>query len=100
MKFEHSKELKHNKINAETAKISWRELQGHFASGAAIYVAPSMDLVEVALKISKNDTGAVKAWMEKGLLAPVNDQQAAAWVESDATMWSVVIKPWVLVQNS
>ncbi len=100
MKLENSEELEHNKINAETAKIPWRELQGHFASGAAIYVAPSMDLVDVALKISKNDTEAVKAWMEKGLLAPVNNQQAATWVESDATMWSVVIKPWVLVQNS
>ena len=100
MKLEDSAELEHNKINSETAKISWRELQAHFASGATIYVEPSMDLVNVALKISKNDTAAVKEWMEKGLLAPVNDQQAAKWLESDAMMWSVVIRPWILVQES
>ena len=93
-------ELARNKINAETAKIFWRELQPNFASGSTIYVASSLDMVEVALEISRNNQTAVKAWMEKGQLGPVSDQQAAAWIESDALVWSVVIKPWVLAQNS
>lgn len=92
--------LARKKINTETAKISWRELQHQFACGSTIYVAPSLDLVEVALEISRDNTAAVKEWLQKGQLGPVSDQQAQAWTDSDTLVWSVVVRPWVLVQNS
>lgn len=89
-----------NRINAETAKISWRELQHQFACGSTIYVAPLLDLVEVALEISRDNTEVVKEWMQTGQLASVSDKQAQAWTDSDALVWSVVVRPWVLIQNS
>ena len=33
------------KLEGETSKIAWRELQRFFANGTAIYVAPALDLV-------------------------------------------------------
>jgi len=35
-----------------------------------------------------------------GKLGKVTDEQATAWVDTDALLWAVVVSPWVLVQPS
>ncbi len=45
-------ELEKAKVNLETAKIPWAELQRCFAAGLAIAVAGDLDLVEVAYQFS------------------------------------------------
>ncbi len=85
-------------INLETAQIAWKELQRYFASGAAIFVSEGLDLVDVAVQISKDNRAQVAQWMEAGLIARVSDAQALAWYEADADVWAVVVRPYVLVQ--
>ena len=92
---EHSRKAE---IVRETAKIPWRELQKFFASGATVYVSPELDLVEVACQISLDNKPLIENLMAERKLAPVSDQQAIEWLDADITVWSVVIKPWVLVQ--
>ncbi|RYY03471.1 MAG: DUF2288 domain-containing protein [Gammaproteobacteria bacterium] len=82
----------------ETAQIPWRELQRFFASGNAISVDDSLDLIHVATQISNDNATQVKAWMEAGLVDAVKDSQAQTWFEQDVMLWALVIKPWVLVQ--
>jgi hypothetical protein len=82
----------------ETAKIRWHELQRFFASGNAIAVDESLDIIQVAADITKDNAVQVKAWMDAGLVDTVKDTQAAEWYEQDALVWALVIKPWVLVQ--
>lgn len=82
----------------ETAKIRWHELQRFFASGNAIAVDQSLDLIHVATQITKDNATQVKAWMETGLVDAVKDSQAQEWYDQDAVLWALVIKPWVLVQ--
>lgn len=82
----------------ETAQIRWHELQRFFASGNAIAVDESLDLIQVAAEITKDNAVQVKAWMDAGLVDTVKDKQAAEWYEQDALVWTLVIKPWVLVQ--
>ena len=86
-------------IHAETAKIAWSELQRFFAAGKAIYVSTDLDLVEAALQMSNDNADAVRQWLNKGQLAPVSDEQARYWIDADALVWAVVVKPWVLVQD-
>jgi hypothetical protein len=86
-------------IHAETAKIAWSELQRFFAAGKAVFVSNDLDLVEAALQISNDNSGRVRQWMDRGQLAPVSDEQARYWIDADATVWAVVVKPWVLVQD-
>lgn len=86
------------KINLETSRIAWSELQRFFAAGTAIYVAASLDLIEVATRIADDDKIQVQQWMQQGLLGQVSDEQARNWFDSDAELWAVVVKPWVLVQ--
>jgi hypothetical protein len=85
-------------LNAETARFQWQELQRFFAAGSVIAVADELDLVEVALHIASDDTAVVVQWMEQGRVGRVSDEQAQAWLEQDAALWTVVVKPWILVQ--
>lgn len=88
------------KLNHETAEINWRDLQKLFAQGAVYAVAAEADLIEVALQISLDNAAAVKAWLDDGTFAAVSDELALKWFEADAVLWSVVVKPWVLVQDN
>lgn len=100
MNTDNKEEIFRAKVNLETSRISWRELQRFFASGAAIYVSPGLDLVEVAFQISEDNREAVLNWMGTGRIARVSDEQALAWFEADADVWAVVVSPYVLVQSA
>jgi len=87
------------KINFETAKIAWQDLERFFAAGSVVYVSPELALIDVAYALSQDNSEQFKAWMGANKVAHVNDEQAIAWHESGASVWSVVVKPWVLVQD-
>lgn len=87
------------KINAETAKVYWQEIQSFFASGSVVFVSQQCDLVEVAYQMACNNSEQIKQWMESGLVCVVSDKQAAQWHEDQQLLWAVVIKPWILVQE-
>ncbi len=91
--------LSRDEIHSETSKIAWSELQRFFAAGRAIYISPDLDLVDVALQISNDNSDLVRKWMDEAKLAPVSDDQARYWIGADAIVWAVVVKPWVLVQD-
>ena len=86
------------KINRETARLPWSELQRHFAQGTVIYVSEELDLVDVALRISHDDKASIARWMADGKVTKVSDAQAQAWTEADASLWTSVVSPFVLVQ--
>ncbi|MDH3630945.1 MAG: DUF2288 domain-containing protein [Gammaproteobacteria bacterium] len=93
------RELKRGKIISETARIPWQELQRFFAAGKVMLVAPGLDLVDVAFALQEDDVDQVKSWTEALQVMPVPDDQAKEWIASDALLWAVVVKPWVLVQT-
>jgi hypothetical protein len=88
----------HDKINSETARVRWSELERHFAHGAVVWVSPELDLVEVALRIAHDDKEHVARWMGDGQVAKVTDVQAQSWLAADAVLWASVVSPFVLVQ--
>ena len=90
----------HAKLNLETATIAWTELQRFFATGVVFNVSTELDLVDVAVQISNDNRAAVEAWLNSGKLARVSDELALKWFEQNATVWSVVVKPWILVQEA
>lgn len=84
---------------AETSKIAWKELQFFFAGGMAIYVSAELDLLEVASCFVEDNKAMVEKWMHDQQVMQVPDEQARTWYDNDATIWAVVVKPWVLVQS-
>ena len=87
------------KVNLETSQIAWNELQRFFASGSAVFVASSLDLIDVAYQFSIDNKDQVTKWMQNNQISLVSDQQALMWLEADTTVWAVVVKPWILVQE-
>jgi hypothetical protein len=88
----------HDKINRETARVRWSELERHFAHGSVVYVSTELDLVEVALRIAHDDKEPIARWMAEGKVAKVSDLQAQTWQAADAELWASVVNPFVLVQ--
>lgn len=93
-------EINRAKVNLETSRIAWKELQRFFASGAAVSVSAELDLVEVAYQISEDNKAQVEQWLVAGQIAKVTDAQALAWFDADAEVWAVVVSPYVLVQET
>lgn len=86
------------KLNRETAKISWLELQRHYAAGNVLAVAEGADLIAVAEAFHSDSAAQVKQWLSDGTVAPVDDAAATRWVDQAAEHWAVVVAPFVLVQ--
>jgi len=87
------------KINSETASIRFVELARFFARGVMLVVDLEMDLVDVAFRISKDETRQVTDWQARSLLRFATDDEALRWNKSDTLLWAVVVAPWVLVQE-
>lgn len=91
--------LLYAKINLETAQIPWKELERFFAGGRIISVNDNVDMIRVAQLMAADDVKAVSDMLEKKEIEKVSDSQAQIWSESDALLWAVVVKPWILVQQ-
>ncbi|WP_423709682.1 DUF2288 domain-containing protein [Undibacterium sp. WLX3042] len=92
-------DLLRTKINQETARFPWSELLKHFASGNVLAIAPDLDLVEVAVHMANDNAAEIQTLLSAGRLYKVSDEQARAWLENDLQLWTVVVKPWILVQH-
>jgi hypothetical protein len=58
-----------------------------------------LDLIDVAYQFSIDNKDKVTQWMQNNQIALVLDQQALMWLEADTTVWAVVVKPRMLVQE-
>jgi hypothetical protein len=88
-----------DKLNLETGQLAWRELQRHFARGAVIVVARELDLIDVAVAFAEDNQAQTKAWITHGQVVPATDADARRWQEHSSVFWSLVVAPWVLVQE-
>jgi hypothetical protein len=91
-------ELSH-KLNLETGKITWPELQRYFARGVIIIVSEGEDLVKVATAISRDDKNEIKGLIDSGQIVRATDEHAKNWQAADPLFWAVVVAPWVVVQE-
>jgi len=92
------KELLYAKLNLESSQMPWRELQRYFAGGMIITVHDGIDMIEVAVLIASDDVSAITKMLDEKHIEKVSDIQAQAWLDADADVWAVVVKPWILVQ--
>lgn len=92
-------EIDKAKLNLETAQVAWTELQRFFAQGSVIHVTESLDLIDVAFCIAQDDSQTIRNWMNKKMVSPVCNAQAKRWLAEDAWLWSVVVRPLILVQE-
>jgi hypothetical protein len=87
------------KLNLETSRIHWHELQTYFARGQVVRVSPDLDLLDVAAELAADNKQRFAQWMEKKQIGDVAPETAQAWYDCNAELWAVVVAPWVLVQD-
>ncbi|MCM0613586.1 DUF2288 domain-containing protein [Marinobacter sediminum] len=91
-------ELK-EKLNLETSRIHWHDLQTYFARGQVVRVAPELDLLEVATELAADNKERFDQWMQQSKVGDIAPEIAQDWYDRNAELWAVVIAPWVLVQD-
>ncbi|VAW85712.1 hypothetical protein MNBD_GAMMA16-294 [hydrothermal vent metagenome] len=89
-----------DEFNGQTGKITWPELEKYFARGVLIKVANDLDLVEVALSISKDDKQYINTLLTENQLQHANIEDAKQWNETQPSFWAIVTAPWVLIQET
>lgn len=87
------------KLNLETGQLPWSELQRHFARGMVVVVGPKLDLIEVAAAFAEDNRQQIEQWLQQEQLARAHDEHAMKWIEQEPEFWSVVVAPWVIVQE-
>lgn len=88
------------RLNLETARIHWCELERYFAGGKVIRVAGDIDLIDVAVCFASDQVQPIKAWMTAQQVQVLPDTMAQDWSKRlPETLWAVVVSPWVLVQE-
>ena len=86
-------------LHGETAKLPWIELEKHFARGVVFKVAKGIDILDVALVIARDDKDVLKIWIDNKEVMAVETEDAQKWHDTSASLWSVVVAPFILVQE-
>ena len=93
-------EILRAKLNLETARLAWPELERHFARGVVVRVRPGFDLIEAALAVAENRVAEVQRWLADGTLAKPDTDDAERWHAAQQVFWGVVVAPFVIVQET
>ncbi|MCW8878916.1 MAG: DUF2288 domain-containing protein [Kangiellaceae bacterium] len=86
------------KLNLETAKIKWKELELFFAKGSLIRVEIGSDLVSVAKLVAENQHQEIEILIANKQIEFVTPSWAKKHCKSDTELWAVVVAPYVLCQ--
>jgi hypothetical protein len=87
------------RLNLETSRIHWHDLQTHYARGQVVRVAADTDLLNVACELVADNKAQFEHWLASGKVGDVSPDLARGWHQNNAELWAVVIAPWVLVQD-
>lgn len=86
-------------LHGETSKLPWVDLEKHFARGIVFKVAKGTDILDVAIIMSRDDKDTLEKWINEKIVTGAEIEDAKKWHESSASLWTVVVAPWVLVQE-
>lgn len=88
-----------SELVTETAQFHWVDLQRFYARGRVLVVSNGANLLEISAILAQDKAVEFEHYLNENQVAIANDDQALRWVEANALLWTVVIAPWVLVQE-
>lgn len=88
------------KLLGETARCEWRDLERFFAQGKVLCVSDTHDLVVVGAAIANDDADTITPMIDAGELTAPSNELARQWHADNQLLWTLVIAPYVLVQET
>ena len=85
--------------HAETAAIEWKDLERFFARGNLLRVSSDLDLVDAAVEMANDNKPIIEQWIAENRLSGVSNDEATLWSKDEGELWSVIVLPWILVQQ-
>ena len=77
----------------------WEWLSPHAARARVILVGANLDLVDVGVALTEDNTQLVQSWIEDGWLRHPTAEELSAWNENkEKEFTSLVIPPFVLAK--
>lgn len=92
-----------HKLRGEVLSSYWEDLAPHQQRGALLLLVPTLDLLDVAEAMARDDKERMAAWLKSGQLRRAGEADRARY-ETDAEeeggvrFQFVVVQPWVLAQ--
>jgi len=78
----------------------WEWLSPHAARARVILVAPNLDLVDVGVALTEDNTVLVQSWIEDGWLRHPTAEELSAWNgDNQRQFTSLVVPPFVLAKS-
>jgi hypothetical protein len=87
------------KIRRETETIVFNDLAMFYARGQIIAVGGTLNLVEVAFEMSRDNSALIEDLMQRKLIRRMDDDSARQWFADRTVVLTTVVSPWVLVQK-
>lgn len=79
--------------------VLYSDLKAHLLRDAVFVVRAPLAILDAARALSRDDTAAVKRWLEDGSLRRPTESEKEAWAATpDRTFIAVPVQPFVLVQ--
>ena len=86
-------------LHGETSKLPWSELEKHFARGVIFKVENGLDILDVAIVLARDDKDSLEPWLNNSQVIAVEAKDAKRWHDTASSLWSVVVAPFILVQE-
>ena len=80
--------------------VQWEWLKPHVKRDAVVVVNSHLDLAEVGVAIATDNTQVVEHWITEQLIVKPNAEQLARWSSDNKSFTSLIVQPFVLVQDS
>jgi len=87
------------KLNMETGKLVWQELERYFAKGIVIHVDKEFDLLDIAAAIVEDQKDQVEKLLDLKKISKPDLEKAEKWHAQKQVFWTVVVAPWILIQE-
>lgn len=87
-------------LAASMGPIEFTDIRAHLARDAVIVVDASLDLLDVAEAVARDDKARVGAWVEQGLMRKPTLEELEKWSKIEGPAWTaIVVQPFVLLRE-
>jgi hypothetical protein len=87
------------KLRGEIMSARWPDLVYQFARGGLLLIAPTADLLEVALAVARDDRAHVEALLAQRTLWRASEEDARRHQHESTRFQFVIVQPWVIAQS-